>query len=517
MLPKVSHFLFFILSFSLLLQVGCGKRELTVEEVLGEADTYRQSGQLDQAIFILETYSTNHPGSAPVLEALAFDYTTKNDGAMAAYYFIQLANSGPGQSHFTLMAGQSLLQSGDKAGAISYYNAYLKDHPEDSGVWGTLADLCKSSNRLQEAIQALLQAYNISPNGETAVELGNMFLDAKNITQAKSWFQTAYKHEGKAASDALLGLLKAALVEKKFSVADSYIVTLDRRFPGKLDHSELAYCRTQIEEWKARKLALENATQNIQITQPVETATPTPPVAEAVVDTIEGIETPAVAETAPAKETATETPVMEQTATAKTPEQPQEITSETPEVIEENPPSPEQETIEPQPLFDDQSDIAAIEAKENYDFNDCIIIARTAFQTSDFPKAIRFYKKALQKNDRNALVWMELSKAYLSGEQPVWAENTALEAIRRSPEDINYYLNYLQVANVSMRPERYMQELQRIRLKFDDNPEITLALARAYKDIARNKRNATYLYEEFLRNYPEHPEAAQARTELDSL
>jgi len=498
---KVSLFINFILIFFLLLQAGCGKRELTEPEVLAKADTFRQSGQLDQAIVTLESYNELHPDTQSVLEALAFDYSTQKDGAMAAYYFIQLAKTGPEQSQFMLMAGQSLLQSGDKAGAISYYRQYLETHPKDAKVWGTLGRLCQSDGKPAEAIDALLKAYEQDKQSSTALLIANLFLEARNLPQSKAWYQTAYKHGDKSQSDALLGMLRVALTEKKFSLADSYILTLDSRFPGKLDHSDLAYSRDQIKKWKERKAALESATQKIQVKTPDLKSTPKDKIPPAVEEKTEEkpVKTDKLQEPAPQKEAPPEVTKEEQ------PEKPIEI-----EVKE-----PEQ--IAPQKLAITEPTVKEIEQKDSLNFRDCIIVADASMKKGDLKKAIRYYKRAIKDNDSSPDLWLRISKAYLEDGQLVWAESTALEAVRRDSQNPAYYIHYLKVAQRSMTPDRYMRELQRVHSRFKSQPDITLALARAYKDIAKNKRNAAFLYKEFLDMAPDHPDAKTAREELEAL
>jgi tetratricopeptide (TPR) repeat protein len=496
---KVSLFINFILIFFLLLQAGCGKIELTEPEVLAKADTFRQSGQLDQAIVTLESYNELHPGTQSILEALAFDYSTQKDGAMAAYYFIQLAKTGPEQSQFMLMAGQSLLQSGDKAGAISYYRQYLETHPNDAKVWGTLGRLCQSYGKPAEAIDALLKAYEQEKKSSTALLIANLFLEAKNLPQSKAWYQTAYKHGDKNQSDVLLGMLRVALTEKKFSLADSYILTLDSRFPGKLDHSDLAYSRDQIKKWKERKAALESATQKIQVKTPDLEAAPKE-------------ETP----TKVAEKTKEKPIKTEQTEEAKKEAVPEGTDEEQPEKpIETEIEEPEQ--IAPQQLAITEPTIEEIEQKDSLNFRDCIIVADASMQKGDRKKAIRYYKRAIKDNDSSPDLWLRISKAYFEDGQFVWAESTALEAVRRDSQNPAYYIHYLKVAERSMTPDRYMRELQRVRSRFKSQPDITLALARAYKDIAKNKRNAAFLYKEFLDMAPDHPEAKTAREELEAL
>lgn len=143
--------------------------------------------------------------------------------------------------------------------------------------------------------------------------------------------------------------------------------------------------------------------------------------------------------------------------------------------------------------------------------------ARQFKDAGSYTDAVASYWESLGLDDSQSQVWFELSEALLANEQLAWAEATALEAIRRTPRSILFTLQYLVVVQLSKNPEQFLQELIRAKERLRDSPEITLALARGYKNISQSRGNAIILYQEVLEMLPNHPDRDTIQAELDEV
>ena len=143
--------------------------------------------------------------------------------------------------------------------------------------------------------------------------------------------------------------------------------------------------------------------------------------------------------------------------------------------------------------------------------------ARRLKSEGRFDEAIAEYWEAIKLNDASGSVWSELSSTYLQAGQESWAEVTALEAIRREPLNSHFNLQYLTAVRRTKDRFAYLEELKKAKKKLRDSPEVTLALARAYRDISGGARDAATFYREFLILAPNHPDREMVEAELTSL
>jgi cytochrome c-type biogenesis protein CcmH/NrfG len=131
--------------------------------------------------------------------------------------------------------------------------------------------------------------------------------------------------------------------------------------------------------------------------------------------------------------------------------------------------------------------------------------------------SILLYRKALAA-EPNAAAWNELSVLSLDRGDSGQACAASLEALRLAPENPDYAVQYLRVAQAVYEPRRFMRELEQMRVRFPEALQITLALARANWQYEQNARNARMLYDEFLRKAPaNHPMRADVQKERDAL
>lgn len=474
-----------LLGFALLLG-GCGGGELTVEEGLQRAEDYLAEGDIEQAIRVLERLHGEHPGDLRVLEPLATNYIELGEPAKAAFYFQEIADAGPENTIYWLFAAQAHVEAGQSETAAEAYREYLDANPRDGSVWRQLGELQAEAGRPNPAIEAYSRAYPLTPSGPLALHLGQLFQQVGNAAQAFDWYERSLEHEGDHRADALLGLIELALTGKRFSEAEQRLAALDREYPGYFDVSHLAAKREELKQWRAQQEALaarlaeqrrlaEDIRRRAEEEEPAETATTEEQTAD---------------ETAEAEEAAPETDTAETEA------------EETPPVPLAGEASEEEEAAPALP--------AAAQGSAQR--------AREAFEAGNYADAIAAWWEAINADDQPAALWYGLSRAYAASGQYGWAETTALEALRRAPEDTAVRLHFLDVVRQGRGDTAYFEELRRARQRLPENPDIALALARAYRDIRSNPRDARLLFEEFLRIAPgNHPERAAAESERSAL
>lgn len=137
--------------------------------------------------------------------------------------------------------------------------------------------------------------------------------------------------------------------------------------------------------------------------------------------------------------------------------------------------------------------------------------AELAERDRDFKSAIRKYWAAISISNQRAEVWNLLSRAYLIDGQINNAETSALEAVRLSPREVAYTLDYLRVAQRSKNADAFLSDLETAYDRFPSSPEITLSLARAHERISRETTIARNLYLRFIDIAPNHPLVPEAR------
>lgn len=451
-----------ILFISVLLFFGCAPKEPTLEERVAQAEALLDAGQIDAAIRLLNVCQEQAPERVDVLEALAFAHSAQGDVLFSSMIFIQIAELVPERPEYRLYAAESLREAGDDTAAIVQYRMYLLTQPKDTAIWVTLADIYEAKGNLPDALECLLAAEQIKSRPKQKIRIGDLYLRRANLAQAQAWFSRAVEDRD-ARDEALLGLLETAIRAKRFVDGEALVERLDAEYPGRLDETELAELRPQLKEWRRRQDEAAAALAAIEERPALET----PPVAEAVDQEVE--------------EEVSATESVEDS----TPASPEAEITEAPELVATEPPPP--------PSKLDQ--------------------ARELRSAGDRKGSIRLLKQVLVEDDSAPELWAELSETYLEEGEARWAQATANEAIRRDPLNPKWVLYYLRAAQETLSPDRLISEMESALRRFPKQPDLMLVLARAHAKQG-NVRNARLLYESFLREAPNHPQRAEAESEL---
>lgn len=492
---------------------GCGPseeskqqaRENAVVESLDKANRLLFSGQTDTAISQLETLDQANPNNPEILEALAFAYAKKPDHAMAAFYFDTVVQSDPDRSDLALYAARSHAETGDSASAARAYQLYLKDSPEDAAAWQALARNLAADSQRKPALNAYHEASNRSgkpPAASDAAVIGQLYIELENYPQATRWFEASLEMpaEDDSQQQALLGLLELDLLAKRWTEAEKRLAQLDQIDADALDNSPLAATRLELAQWRDAQEALKAESQ-LQVAS-VEAAEPTEPdeQAEGSITIDRTGQTISLADGEPAALPDKVLLSPPDQATAGGDIAPTPLASDEPPVEPTPEPTPEPE---PEPLPPVEPTTAEL--------------AATAYETGLFDEAVRLYQIALAEDPTSAPIYFELSKAYYKTKSWPQSELYATEAMRRDPENLRYTVNFLRSIQRTQPRERLMAELINAKERFPDSSDVTLALARGYERIYNNRRNAIFLYEDFLNLAPDHPQAEEVRQHLQGM
>lgn len=452
---------------------GCGEREVPIEELVDQAESMLDAGQIDSAILILERCLERQADRVDVLEPLAFAYSAKGDAVMAAFSFKRIAELVPAQAEYLLYAAESLLEAGDSKGSVACYGEYLAKRPKDRAVWVTLAELHIENGRQSEALEAWLAAEQIESRSLQQVAIGELYLRLGNLAQAQAWFVRALDGDSEDRDEALLGLLETAVRSKRFAEAEALLKQIDAEYPGRVDQSPINSVRDQLAEWNRRRQAAKEALAALEARRVEEEQ-----------------EQQAEQEAIQQEQVAGETGVDESAVT----EEPLEEAEAVEEVVVEEPAPPAPALAE-----------------------DPLSSARRNSREGNFPEAVRQYKQVLIENDNQPAVWAELSEVYLQAGNDRWARATASEAARRDPENPKFVLQYLRAAQRTMNADQVLREMEEAYRRFPDQPEIIVVLARAHSDQG-NLRNARILYRKFLDLTPaDYPQRQSVEMELQNL
>jgi tetratricopeptide (TPR) repeat protein len=527
--------------------VGCGKKELTADEVLTEAGIVRSTGRLGEAIALLESYEQANPGNLAIIEALAFDYMDAGDPATAAMYFARVAEIDSSQAEYLIWAAEAWMTAGDPDTAITIYQQYLTVRPADQGTRLVLAELYSSRGQADAARDALLRINRDAPSGDIQVRIAKLFLEGRNLAQAQQWYDSAARFGDEARDEALLGLIEVAVRANRYADAEQIVAVLDEEFPEALDNSRLAAVRPQLVTWRATQAAVIDAAAQLTATPatPANSAnrrgseptrpntvtvdaapTITIPTASPPANSVEP--TAAIAADGPATALVEISPEDlpqpdkdEMIALAEQEEaaaRAAENAANNAEAASETAPA-EAVATTPRRLFpsSEPATVITAPAPPSLNYAGFVAAARAAAAQGRNAEAAKNYQRALARSSQDPQIWSELSEAqYLVGEVRL-AVASASEAVRRTPTSAAFRLQYLRVLQGSASPVQMIEEMEKARRDFPRNASFTLVLARAHRDLG-NTRFARRYFEEFLRIAPAtHPDLAAAESELRAL
>ncbi|MEZ5275854.1 MAG: tetratricopeptide repeat protein [Opitutaceae bacterium] len=459
----------FALAAVFLLAAGCASRDEVFNRELQKANTMVNEGDFAGAIEILVPLNEERPNTKPVVEALAFAYAGNGDHTLAAWHMIQLADLDPAQTDLRLLAAESLETAGDPVSAIEQYRLYVKSNTQDASAWQHLAELCRSTGDPRGAIEALLACQTLEPSAETAFTLGDLFRSLNNLPQAQVWYATAAREGGATANAARLNLLELSIANSDFTQATEIASSLRGKLTDPDDLGRFKESEEKINAWKNSQDSLKAARIN---------------------------QDQLAAEVARLQ--------REQEAIAAENARRAEAEARAARLAEE-----EARKAREAATLSTRSSNADPETGSQGD-------AQLAVGNPE--AAIAAYWQALNENDSQPEVWLNLSRAYMDLQQWTEAESCVLEARRRDRRNPRIEETYLQIVRRTRPYDQFLVEAAAARERFPQSPDLALLLADALSATGGDTLKAIRAYEDFLLLAgPDDPRIQQAQNTLDRL
>ena len=451
---------------------------------LNQAKENLDHGSAGQAIKILEELKISYPNHPEILENLAFAFTAADEFHTAAFYFSQLAEINPDKIEFYKFSAQSWEKAGDLAAAIAQFEAYLLRNPRDWETWRKLADLYLATRQTSNAIHAYANSSQLRFDPELSLKAALLANSTGNLRDAEEGFYSLLLvADPTVARRAHLGLLVIKQKRRQWEAVEGLLKMLDERFPGAVEAEGLSRVRRDLEVWKQarlqeqKRLEEEKERRRLLIEKQRERALQLAAIREA--------EERKAAEVA--EEMAAE--VVEEAAEDAASEQaPEQEAQPLPTVAQEKP-SPEQQAIEKARL---------------------VLVSNPS-------QAVAQLWDVINQGMDSAEAFGELSLAYYQLGQFTASEMTALEAMRRHPDNKRFLLGYLKTLQRNKTLSEVIGEIRKYRTRYPQNADLLLMLARTCAKPGGEPSAARSYYMQFFQMAPNHPEIDRARREAGEI
>ena len=463
---------------------------------LNQAKENLDHGSAEQAIKILEELKISYPNHPEILESLAFAFTAEEEFHTAAFYFSQLAEIIPDKIEFYKFSAQSWEKAGDLAAAIAQFEAYLLRNPRDWETWRKLADLYLATRQTSNAIHAYANSSQLRFDPELSLKAALLANSTGNLRDAEEGFYSLLLvADPTVARRAHLGLLVIKQKRRQWEAVEGLLKMLDERFPGAVEAEGLSRVRRDLKVWKLarlqeqkrleeekerRRLLLEKQRERaLQLAAIREAAERKPE--EAAEEVAEEVAEEAAVE---ATEEAAEEAAMEVASAQESDEETQPLPAEAQEK-----PSPEQQAIEK---------------------------ARMVLASNPSQAVAQLWDVINQGMD-SAEAFGELSLAYYQLGQFNASEMTALEAMRRHPDNNRFLLGYLNTLQRNKTVSEVIGEIRKYLSRYPRNADLLLMLARTCAKPGGEPSAARNYYRQFFQMAPNHPEIDRARREAAEI
>lgn len=536
-----------VVALLLMLVAGCADPEERYARGLERARETLEAGDREAAVEELNDLYAEFPEKTEVLVAIGEILEEDGDGVFAAAYYERAARESEGNEDLYLRAARLYEAAGDTGQAREVLDPYLEVVDGDAEAYLLSADLYQRERRWQSALRDYLRADRLDGPGRNpayAVQIADLYRSLGNLPQAEVYYRRALEAAPEDRLAALLGLLSTQYERGEYGAAEETIGQLEEEFPGALASSEQARVAAQVASW--RQSLEEAAAVLAAVEEPEEPET----VAAEPAPASSGESVAAPGESAPPGEpggagaTAGEsapTGAREngeasggalaagtgklaaagdnpgRTGAREDAGSPADFPpAETPEAGRIPAADGEGEgegggetapvTAEPAPAIPEPAEWERLRTE-----------AETALAAGEAGEAVRLYWQAVNRRMENAGLWAGLAGAYGEAGDLPNAEIAILEARRRDPANLDYLLRYLRIVQETRSRLGFRDELERAYEQFPNSPDVLLVLARFYGGPGNNSGGARFYYQEFLRLAPDHPEAAEARSELARL
>jgi tetratricopeptide (TPR) repeat protein len=155
------------------------------DQALQMAGPLFQSGQLDQAIKILQAARSQHPEHFDVNYGLAIIHATSGNLDAALPLFEKAVSIRPGDGEAQFNLGRALADAGRPDEAIAAYRRSLEINPREEAALVNLGNVLKDVSDFAGAADCFRQSLAINPNNAMVhTNLGNVLLEQEQLDDA---------------------------------------------------------------------------------------------------------------------------------------------------------------------------------------------------------------------------------------------------------------------------------------------------------------------------------------------
>lgn len=550
----LKRILYLLTLATLLCLAGCSTPEEKKAQQLSEARELTEQGAYDEALTLLEAISLEYPNDLDVLKLQGKNYALQGDHTSAAFFLSEAQSKDPENVELLYETYQSLVKANQPSGAMLEKLAALSGASMTKALWLRLGEYRAAQNQNESALNAYLKGVDPDkekPSPDTAAAIGQLFASLDNKAQAAEWFTIAADSDSPSALTALFGLLQIQLSERQFPAAEATIARLDKQFPGAVEASQWKQQSEELKRWRetqekmkaklaadeaaqkaAEQAAAERANETAEVTEETITEATATAESEAPSEAVEGkaqiiadLESAEALANKPAEEVDLPTfdpDILIQPAepdfsiAVSFDEQATAAETDTSVIAPENMTAAERtEAAASNSMVTDSQTTPPAEASKPLET--WLAEAEEAEIDRNYKSAIRKYWSAISIDNKRADIWNLLSRAYLIDGQLENADTAALEAVRLSPREVAYTLDFLRVAQRSRPAKEFLGQLETAYDRFPSSPEITLSLARGHEQISKDTFVARNLYLRFIDIAPNHPLVPEARKAAERL
>lgn len=487
----------------LIFTTGCQKSDhlkLTKSQLIENTINFLELNEPESAIKLINSNEKKFEGDTDIIMLKAEAYMALNDPLTASVTLLSAYEKDNKNPELISATYFSLKTAGMDTGFLLIPLAEYSESSLDQSDWLDVSIQYELENNIPSALDALYryigtnEATNSAPH-EIAYKIYQFNRELNNSDESIKWLNIIAGTSSKHALTAHLELISYELDNEQWSALNERIIEIESRFPNALEDNNYYNLRDSVTENLNKKNIIsldEFNNDNISASKSGNFQN---------IDDLEAF----------AKKIA-DTELQE---------------TEYNELIYD--PSIEIEPADPiiindsnilSPNIDNKvlnvatnKAITPIRALSVLEIESILEEANEAFLNNEYGTASSLYKEILDDYPNRAPIWNQLSKVYLANKQYIKAENAALEAIKNQASNIQYTLNYLNIARETKSNLAFLAELTRASQQFPNSPDITLSLAKEYEKNSRYRSEARSMYMKFISLAPNHPQ----RTEVENL
>ncbi len=489
---------------------ACTPQSLSKEDLIERCENLLKENQPQLALDLLTTQGNSYLDDSDLLFLSAQSHQQLNDPFTASAILLSAVEANPENAQLLDAYFIALKAAEMDTDGILTQVAEQSPGSLNQEEWLRVSQLYEASDDINAAIKAHYRylgsdkAQKTTPVASATI-LSQYYLRQGEVEASVPWLKIVAESDSIEALPAQLKLLSLELNNKRWKALEARISMIEARFPGALEGSSFSDLPKIVSDKLAERSAISTNEQAIAGGHSNQT-NKTGGIQD--IDDLEAFANRIAVPISAPSDSQTES------VTDLAPDTVLSLAEFNPEVL-----------IEPaDPFLDvpsqDISSSSLLTSRpplSQAEIDSMIEAANRAVLSNELETATHLYRSILENSDNRPVIWNQLAQVYLANGEFSSAENAALEAIRKAPNNIAYTLNYLKIAKKTKSEIRFLSELSTAAKQFPNSPEIALSLARAYDRNSRYKFRAKEYYIKFITLDPNHPQRAEAETAISRL